>query len=257
MPRLLILAALLVAAPAVAAEPTSEQIEFFEKHVRPVFAENCFDCHGPDVQEAGLRLDSRDAILKGGETGPAVVPGNPGQSELILALSYDPDGYQMPPDGKLADEQIAAVTEWVRMGAPWPGRRDAPAAEGGDAGFDLPARAKHWSFQPVRRPAIPDVSQPAWPRTPVDAFILNRLDAAGLSPAAEADRRTLLRRATYDLIGLPPTADELDAFVSDPSPDAYEKVVDRLLASPRYGERWARHWLDLVRFAETTGHEFD
>ncbi|HUG91355.1 MAG TPA: PSD1 and planctomycete cytochrome C domain-containing protein [Planctomycetaceae bacterium] len=236
--------------------PTTEQLEFFERKVRPLLAENCWKCHGPNEQKGSLRLDSRDAVLKGGDTGPALVPGRPDESEMILAVSYDPGGYQMPPTGKLPQEAIETLAEWVRMGAPWPADRAAAAAADGD-GFDLQQRARHWSFQPVRRPDVPFVQDDTWPASPIDAFLLARLEPAGLVPAPAADRRTWLRRVTFDLIGLPPTLEETADFLTDDSPDAGHKLVDRLLASPHHGERWGRHWLDLVRYAETAGHEFD
>ena len=240
---------------SVAAEPSAEQVEFFEKRVRPVLVERCQKCHGAKEHKGGLRLDSRAAIMQGGDTGPAIVPGDPKASLLIEAVSYDPDGYQMPPTGKLPDDAIAALTEWVKQGAPWPG--DANTAATTTSEFDLAARAQHWSFQPVQAVAPPEVNRRDWCRTPVDRFILAKLEAAGLSPAIEAEKRVLIRRVTYELTGLPPTTDEVAAFLADDAPDAYERLVDRLLASPRYGERWARHWLDLVRYAETAGHEFD
>lgn len=238
-------------------EVTREQREFFEKSVRPVLVENCHKCHGPKQQKGELRLDSRAGMLKGGQTGPAIVPGKPEESELVLAVSYDPSGYQMPPTGKLNADQISSLTEWIKMGAPWPEDPAATTKPDQNAGIDLAERAKHWSFQPVMRQEIPKTQNPDWPRNPIDAFILHRLEAAKLGPASPASKRTWLRRVTYDLTGLPPTPEETQRFLSDKSPDAYEKVVERLLSSPSYGERWARHWLDLVRFAETSGHEFD
>ena len=235
--------------------PSAADLEFFEKQVRPVLVEHCHKCHGPDQQKAGLRLDSRAAVVQGGESGASIVLGKPDESLLVEAIRYGADGYQMPPDGKLADEQIAALTEWVKRGAPWP----ADTANGPlvASGFNLEERAKHWSFQPVTNPAIPAVEDVAWPRTSIDPFILRKLESAELKPAAEADKRVLIRRLTFERTGLPPTPEEIDAFLADEAPDAYERLVDRLLASPHYGERWGRHWLDLVRFAETYGHEFD
>jgi mono/diheme cytochrome c family protein len=252
---LLAIAWIIPALRARADDPTD--VEFFEKEVRPIFATRCQGCHGPEKHKGDLRLDSRASILKGGRTGPAVVPGKPEESLLVDAINYG-DLFQMPPKSKLAGREIQALTQWVAQGAPWP-REDHSAASSSKAKttFDLKARAKHWSFQPIRRPEPPSVKDSAWPRTPVDRFLLAKLEAQGLAPAPDADRRTLLRRVTYDLIGLPPTPAEIAAFLADPVPDAYEKVVDRLLASPHYGERWGRHWLDLVRFAETSGHEFD
>jgi hypothetical protein len=255
---LLVVAALWVAgAPALAAEPkiTPEQVEFFEKKVRPVLVSSCFPCHSADTKRSGgLLLDSRAAMLKGGDKGPAIVPGDPAKSLLVKAINYD-DRPKMPKRGKLPDEQIADLTAWVKMGAPWPDDKNTTVVT--PKPFDLEERKKHWSMQPVAKVAPPRVKDVDWPRNDVDRFVLAALEAKGLRPAAPADRRTWLRRVTFDLIGLPPTPAEIDAFLKDESPEAYEKVVDRLLASPHYGERWGRHWLDLVRFAETSGHEFD
>jgi len=249
-----------VPAPAKSAEQfTPEGLEFFEKKVRPILAESCLGCHSSKLSSpmGALKLDARAFALKGGDRGPSVVPGNPEKSLLHKAVEYSDRTLQMPPKGKLPAEQIAALTEWIKMGAPWPASAGAPAAPAPQA-FNLKARRDgHWSFQPLKRPAVPAVKNKAWVQSPIDAFILAKLEAKGLTPAPPADRRTLLRRVTYDLIGLPPTPAEITAFLNDRSPNAYEKVVDRLLASPQYGERWARHWLDLVRFAETDGHEFD
>jgi len=239
------------------AAPTPAELEFFERRVRPILAENCYKCHGPQKQKSGLRVDSRARLLAGGESGPAVVPMRPDESELIKAIRYEADGFQMPPSAKLADEQIATLTEWVKMGAPWPGGTSDPETRPGQQPFNLAERARHWSFQPVRAAVPPAVSRVDWPRTPVDNFILAKLEGAELEPAQPADKEALLRRVTFDLVGLPPTPSERDNFLRDTSPGAYERVVERLLASPHYGERWGRHWLDLVRFAETSGHEFD
>ncbi|MCW3095538.1 MAG: Protein of unknown function (DUF1553)/Protein of unknown function (DUF1549)/Planctomycete [Chthonomonadaceae bacterium] len=242
------------------AQATGADAEFFEKRVRPVLVESCARCHSADSKPpmGGLRLDSRAGLVKGGARGSALMPEAPAKSLLLRAISYSDAALQMPPTGKLSAEQIGVLTEWVQRGAPWPALKSAPAAtSGGIQPFDLRARAKHWAWQPVRQPALPTVKQKAWSRNPVDLFVLAKLEAKGLTPAAPADKPTLLRRVTYDLTGLPPTPAELHAFLADTSPKAYEKVVDRLLASPHYGERWARHWLDLVRYAETDGHEWD
>lgn len=239
---------------AIAAEPSPADIEFFEKEVRPVLIQSCFKCHGESKQEGGLRLDSRAAAIKGGDSGTVIEPGKPEESVLVEAIRHTGD-LKMPPKAKLADDQIQALAEWVKRGAPWPADK-AGAAKSGE--FDLVARkSRQWVFQPVRLQPPPKVRDASWPRSAIDNFILSKLEAAGLAPAAPADKRTLLRRATFDLIGLPPTPAEIDAFLADDSPRAFERVVDRLLDSPHYGERWARHWLDLVRFAETCGHEFD
>jgi hypothetical protein len=239
-----------------------EDVEFFEKHVRPVLAERCFECHSAEVDEpdAGLRLDSAAAVLQGGDSGAVLVAGDVENSRLLRAVSYDDVDLQMPPDGKLPDETLEHLREWVRRGAPWPADpatdkvEDAPKR----AGFDLAARkASHWAWQPVQPQSPPEVQHQDWPRTDVDRFLLAKLEAAGHAPAAEADRRTWIRRVTFDLIGLPPSVSEINAFLADETPEAHAKVVDRLLASQHFGEHWARHWLDLVRYAETKGHEFD
>ncbi|HZT78655.1 MAG TPA: PSD1 and planctomycete cytochrome C domain-containing protein [Gemmataceae bacterium] len=260
MPRraCLPLAALaLVAATAPAAEPAADGLEFFEKRIRPLLVENCHGCHSTGKkQKAHLSLDNRAGLMKGGDTGPAVVPGKPEASLLIKAVRYQDAELRMPPRRKLPDAAIADLTAWVKMGAPWP-KEAGPGGGGTKGAFDLRERRKHWCWQPLRVTPPPAVRRPEWVRNPVDAFLLAKLEAAGIQPAPPADKRTLLRRVTFDLTGLPPTPQEIDDFLKDDSPDAYEKVVDRLLASPAYGERWGRHWLDLVRYAETCGHEFD
>ena len=235
--------------------PTPEGLEFFEKQVRPLMATHCQKCHGAEEQKGGLRLDSRAAILTGGDSGPAVVPGKLDEGLLLDAVAYG-DLYQMPPSGKLPDAALQTLRRWVELGAPWPAD-DGPTPAGKPAGFNLAERAKHWAFQGLVPHEPPAVQDAAWPISSVDRFILARLEAAGLAPAEPADKATLLRRLSFDLVGLPPTPAELQAFQSDDDPRALERVVDRLLASPHYGERWGRHWLDLVRYAESRGHEFD
>jgi hypothetical protein len=225
-----------------------QSIEFFESKVRPLLVEKCLKCHGEKKQSGGLRLDSREWALKGGDTGPAVLVARPDESLLVQAVAHTHAELKMPPSGKLAEPAIAALRQWVSMGAPWPAET---AKHTGPA-----TAAKHWAFEPIRRPATPAVRDRAWPKSPVDDFVLARLEASGLTPSAPADRRTLIRRATLDLWGIPPTAAEVDAFIADRAPDAYERLVDRLLASPRYGERWARHWLDVARYADTKGYVF-
>ena len=242
---------------ADAPAPTAEQAAFFEAEVRPILAESCQKCHGTDKQKGGLRLDTPEGVFQGGDSGPAVVPGNLEESLLIEAIRHE--GLEMPPSGKLDDVKIATLTRWVETGAAWPG------VEGHAAAAPAPPTQKiftaedraWWSFQPLRRPEVPDVDDGGWAKTPIDRFVFARLEAQGLEPAAEADRRALIRRLTFDLTGLPPTPEDVDAFVADPDPDAYEHLVDRLLDSPRYGERWARHWLDLVRYAESDGYNQD
>jgi len=221
---------------------------FFEKEVRPVLVERCASCHGAAKQSGGLRVDSRAAILEGGDLGPSVVPGDPDKSPLIQAIRHQGDN-KMPPKGdKLADPVAESMAQWVRWGAPWP---TTPVVS---VGWKADIAKNHWSYQPVVDPTPPSVSNPAWVATPVDGFVLAKLDAAKLTPSAAADKRTLIRRVTFDLTGLPPTVAEIDAFLADESPEAYPKVVDRLLASPRYGERWGRHWLDVARYADTKGY---
>ncbi len=239
-----------------AAEPSGAELEFFENQVRPLLAGRCYKCHGPNKQKGGLRVDSRAAPLRGGDSGPAVVPGKPEQGFLVDAVNYG-DVYQMPPDGKLPAKEIAALTRWVRGGAIWPNDGAGQRAETSKSDFDLKQRARHWSFQPIQEAQPPAVHDANWPACDIDRFILARLEAKRLSPAKPADRRSLIRRLYFDVVGLPPTPEAVEAFVADASPDAYQKIVDSLLKSPRFGERRARHWLDLVRYAESRGHEFD
>jgi cytochrome c553 len=244
-------------AAAPAAEPAPGAGDFFEKSVRPLLAARCFGCHGPDKQRARLRLDSRAAVLVGGRRGPAVVPDRPDESLLLKAVSYRGEP-KMPPDGPLPAAQVAVLRTWIQQGAPWPQAVAAirPGPQG--AGFRItPQDRTFWAFRPVADAPVPAVRDRVWPRKPLDHFVLARLEEAGLCPLEAADRRTLIRRATFDLIGLPPTPAEVEAFVLDDSPDAYEKVVDRLLASPHYGERWARHWLDVARYGEDQAHTFE
>ncbi len=242
-------------------EPQSfspEDLEFFEKQVRPLLVDRCHKCHGPEEQKGKLRLDSRAGVLAGGESGPAVIPGKPAESELIRAVSYDPAGYQMPPDGKLPEAEIAILRRWVERGVPWPPESDAAAGPSvSNWTEEFERRRRHWSFQPLVRPPVPDVQDAGWCRNPIDRFLLARQEAAGLPHADEADRRTWLRRVSFDVLGLAPTPAEIAAFLQDEAAGAQERVIDRLLASPHFGERWGRHWLDLVRYAESRGHEFD
>mgnify|MGYP000400887249 CR=1 FL=1 len=244
-----------------AAEP--EGIEFFENHIRPLLVQNCYKCHSQKAGKAKgeLQLDTRAGLLKGGEAGPAIVPGNPRDSLLIRAVSHGDTDLQMPPKTKLPQEAIDKLTQWIAMGAPDP--RDGDTADISDKHEPDLAQltAGHWAWQSVRRDVQPPQVEPVagadWADTAVDRFILAKLQGAGLTPSAPASRRTLVRRLHFDLIGLPPTPVDIDAFVNDTSPNAYGQLVERLLASPHFGERWARHWLDLMRYAETFGHEFD
>jgi hypothetical protein len=236
----------------------ADTADFFEKQVRPILAERCYSCHGPEKQKASLRLDHIDAIRKGGESGPVLTPGDPAASKLYEAVTYANVDLQMPPKGKLSDEEIEVLRVWIADGAYWP---DEPFNESGAASagtFDVQAlRDQHWAWQPIRPAAPPPVSGEAWPRSPIDQFLLARLEAEGLQPAPEASREVLIRRLHFDLTGLPPSPQAIAEFVQDESPEAYERAVDALLASSAFGERWGRHWLDLMRYADTYGHEQD
>ena len=267
---------------ATATEPDfpPEQIAFFEKHVRPVLAAQCWNCHAEKKAESGLRLDSREAVLKGGDRGEVVKPREGAASLLIHAVKRDGE-FQMPPSGRLSPEQIAALTKWIDLGLPWPREASGSALS--------QAWQSHWAFQPVTKPSVPAIADDRSSQTPIDRFVLERLilqsgsrestsfsqqntsstrneepgdsrpplgKAGGLTLALRADRRTLIRRVTFDLLGLPPTPDEVADFESDPAPDAFERLVDRLLASPKYGERWGRYWLDVARYSDTKGYVF-
>lgn len=239
----------------LAAEPEKAQAEFFEREIRPLLVERCHKCHGAEKPKGGLQLISRESLARGGTTGPVVIPGKPSESRLIKAINYQE--IQMPPDGRLKEEEIARLTRWVEQGAYWPGGDgkppgDAkPAAPATDATFVItPQQRSHWAFQPPRH-AIPETQDTKWPRSDLDRFVLSKLEARRLSPSSPADKRTLIRRATFDLTGLPPTPQEVQNFLADESPRAFARVVERLLASPHYGEQWARHWLEVVSYAET------
>ncbi len=231
-------------------------LEFFEAKVRPILATHCHECHGPRKQEANLRLDSRQSLLAGGDSGPAARSGDPAHSLLLEAVRNEGD-VQMPPKGKLDDASIAALVSWVELGLPWPAATASARPAGDVAKYMIrPEDRQFWSLRPVSRQPLPHVGDASWSQTAVDRFVLSRLEAARLMPSPPADKRTLLRRVTFDLTGLPPTPEEVGAFAGDESPDALERTVDRLLASPRYGERWARHWLDVARYGEDQAHTF-
>lgn len=274
------LLSLLGATAVHAAAPSSEALKFFEAKVRPLLVEQCQDCHGPTKHKGGLRVDNLPYLIRGGEQGPALVPHKPEQSLLIKAISYaDPD-MEMPPEGKMSDEDIATLKQWIAMGAPWPEAEVAGAQLGRKPGEITDADRQWWSFVPVKEPRVPEVKSAQFsvltakksdknklstshsalrtpPRNPIDHFILAKLAENGLQPSPEASRIELIRRLSFDLHGLPPTPEQVTAFVEDERPDAYERLVDGLLASPRYGERWAQHWLDLVRYAESEGYRLD
>ncbi len=224
-----------------------EQVPDFAKAIRPLLTEKCVSCHGPQKQEGGLRLDIRSAALRGGDSGSAIVPGSAAKSDLFQRVASENAEKRMPL-GKmpLAREEIDRLRAWIDQGARWP-----DALAGTEGPLD------HWAFVAVRRPALPQISNSRWARNAIDHFILTRLERAGIAPSAEADRATLVRRLSLDLTGLPPTVADTQSALGDPCADWYERLVDRLLASPHYGERWARHWLDLARFAESDGYEND
>ncbi len=240
---------------ALAVDFTPQQLELFEKQVRPLLFDHCVKCHGPEKQEGGLNLATRASLLKGGDSGPAIVSTEPGESLLLKAIEYL-DEPKMPPSGKLPAAQIELLRRWVEAGAAWP--NDLPLSSGTQAAraFQVSEQQKQWwAFRPIHDVGPPAVQQKDWPRNDLDRFVLAKLESAGLAPAAAADRSAWLRRATFDLTGLPPTPSELDGFVSDASDRAFETVVERLLNSPAYGQRRARQWLDLVRYADF--HDFN
>ena len=247
--------AILVCLPVWVAAAQGQENELFEKEIRPLFAHNCVTCHsGGKTAFAGLRLDSKANAMRGSDAGPVIVPGKPAESKLLKAVRGELP-FRMPPSGPLKPAQIEALAKWIEVGAPWP--EDA-AAYSPAAAFDLEARKRaHWAWQPVRVIAPPQVQNTRWPLNPVDRFLLAKLEEKGLQPAPPADKGALLRRISFDLTGLPPSPADLERFENDRAPDAYEKVVDRLLDSPRYGERMARRWMDLIRYSESHGSEGD
>ncbi len=258
--RLLPLLALgLAASGTTHAQNDDAQSAFFEKKIRPLLVANCFECHGEEKQKGGLRLDSRAAILEGGDLGPALVPGDVEKSPLIQAIRYTNEDLQMPPKQRLTPAAVADLETWVKLGAPWPGDTSSAATVAATSGAPrgqmvfTPEQTKHWSLQPIVKPAVPTVKNTAWPRTDIDRFILAKLESAGLHPSPPADTATLLRRLTFDLIGLPPTPEDLAAFHLS----ALDSQLSALLASPHYGERYGRHWLDVARYADTNGSEVD
>jgi mono/diheme cytochrome c family protein len=244
----------ILATAASAAEPDKSQgFDFFERKIRPVLVANCYQCHSATAKElkGELRLDTKEGLRKGGESGAVIIPGKPDESLLIQSLRHE-GGLEMPPSKKLPEAVVADFVKWVEMGAPDP--RSASATTVGGKYNKIDAR-KHWAFQPPRHVPPPAVKNAAWPRTDIDKYLLAGLEAKGLAPVADADRLTLLRRVTFDLVGLPPAPQEIDDFLRDQSPGALERVIDRLLASPQFGERWGRHWLDVARYGESTGKE--
>lgn len=237
---------------------SSDDIEFFEKQIRPLLIEHCYECHSGSERNGGLSVETREQLLAGGDTGPAVLPGDASRSLMIAAVNYQNDYLQMPPSGVLSDAQIAAFTSWINRGAPDPRASvsdDSLIAEDlkRPSGMSIEEGREFWAFRPVGDHSLPSVQAVDWLKSPIDRFVLGRLEQKGLAPAPPADRRMLIRRVYLNLIGLPPTPEEVERFVWDPSPDAFEKLVERLLMSPQYGVRWGRHWLDVARYADSNG----
>lgn len=227
--------------------PAKKQVDFAQE-IQPIFANKCYSCHGSEEQQGGLRLDARGPAFEGGDSGRVILPGKSAESKLVHLVSGLLDFEVMPPEGTpLSEEQVALVRAWIDQGAKWPD----------DLAESSRRTSDHWSFQPIERPPLPEIKQRTWVRNPIDRFVLAKLEAAGIRPSPEADRETLIRRLSMDLIGLPPTPQQVESFLNDKSADAYERLVDRLLASPHYGERWGRHWLDLARYADSDGYEKD
>jgi hypothetical protein len=251
-----VLLTLLLRAAEPAKQFSADEVAFFEKQVAPILEARCVKCHGGEKVRGELRLTTRAHVLKGGNIGPAFSPAKPDASTLLRAINRI-DGLEMPPKEKLSAREIETLTKWVKMGLPWAPGRVLAANDPAKGGVVTEEAKKYWCYQPVKPPDVPNVKNHDWVRNPIDAFLLAKLEAKGLTPAGPAERVALVRRACYDLTGLPPTPEQVDAFVNDLSPDAWEKLIDRLLDSPQYGEKWGRHWLDVVRFAETNGYERD
>ncbi len=241
MSRSIAIALLIMAANAMG-DPKAPDADYV-RDVKPIFKNHCQSCHGPVKQKGGLRLDSGSLILQGGKSGDALVPNSPDHSEILARILSSDESEQMPPEGaRLTSEQVELIRKWIEQGAPFPRDESAPVRP-----------EEHWAFQPVQRPGIPEVSNASWPRNPIDRFVLATLEARGWQPAAAAAPPALLRRVFLDLLGFPPSLQDQQAFAESPTPEALDRIIDQLLARPAYGERWARHWLDLVRYAETNG----
>lgn len=245
--------------PQFVSAPTEDQLNFFESRIRPLLVEHCYECHSKDSTELGgnLLLDSRSGMIKGGMTEAVLIPGDPENSLLMKAVSYKSEDLKMPPDDKLSDDQIADLAKWIQMRAPDPRSEDTAAVVKARSEIDWDKARDFWSLKPLSKIAPPIVKNSNWPANPIDQLICAKLETAGLSPAKDANKQTLIRRATFDLIGLPPAQEDIEAFEADQSPEAFAKVIDRLLRSTQYGERWGRHWLDVVRYADTAGDNSD
>ncbi|MCA9022002.1 MAG: DUF1549 domain-containing protein, partial [Planctomycetaceae bacterium] len=235
--------------PLFASEAELKKAEFFEKRIRPLLINHCYDCHSEDSIESGLRVDTFAGLVIGGERGPAIVAGKPAESLLISAVRHSGQ-LHMPPKDKLSQKAISDLTEWIRDGAYWPDAKPVAELKQESAAGPLFTKSQQefWAFQPPHKPKLPEVKRVDWVKKPLDRFVLAKLEASGGTPASAADKETLIRRATFDLTGLPPTRAEIEAFLKDESPEAFARVVDRLLASPRYGERWGRRWLYVARY---------
>ncbi|MGB1815070.1 MAG: DUF1549 domain-containing protein, partial [Rubripirellula sp.] len=230
--------------------PSSEQLEFFEKHIRPLLVQHCYECHG-ERSDGGLQLNSREGLLRGGDSGAALIPGDLDASLLIEAVRYQNLDFQMPPQGRLESAQIAALEKWVEMGAPDP--REATNSARLPVGMSTAEGREFWSFRPVSNPAVPDVGARNFVKNPIDAFVFKRLQDHGLQPAPPVQPRTLIRRLYMNLVGVPPTVEQVDHYLADASPRSTQVLIDQLLHSPGYGERWGRHWLDVARYADSNG----
>src|SRR5262245_60612618 len=248
-----IIAVLWVGSISMAAPENDNPVQFFESKIRPVLVAHCVGCHGEKVRMAGLNLSNADGFSRGADNGPIVVKGDPTASRIIKAISYD-DKIKMPPTGKLDASDIEAFKTWVQKGAIWPTPESVVVSA---RNLWDSKKTSHWAFQALREHVAPSVHGGDWSRTPIDLFILAQIERQGLKPARSADKLTLLRRAKFDLHGLPPTEDEIQEFLSDAAPEAFGRLVDRLLASPQYGEQWGRHWLDVARYADSTGKDED
>ncbi len=241
--------------------PSSDQIEFFETKIRPLLANNCFACHSQKAKsngklKAGLFLDSYNGLINGGDSGSIISPGKPDQSRIVEAVLYKNEDMAMPPKGKLPEDQIELMRQWIEMGAPWPGSDNEVVAEGtnNNEPYDWDKfRNEHWAFKEIQNPNPPQINNDTWSKTPIDNFILSQLKQSELAPNQSASLRNLIRRAYLDLIGIPPSPEQVNAFLNDKSPDAFSKVIDDLLESEHYGERWARHWLDVARYSDGHG----
>ena len=260
LPRLALSAALMIAATVAgfAADvpkppaQSADGIRYFETHIRPLLVKHCYECHGEKKQESALRLDTWAGLMKGGDTGTAIVAGKPAQSLLLTAVKYQDPNLQMPPEKRLSKQEVTKLEHWIKIGAPHPDATGTPVAVKKKR-ISIEEGRKFWSFRKPEKPRLPEIKNRKWTNSEIDRFILQKLKEHGLKPAPPADKRTLIRRTNQSLIGLPPTAKEVEDFLKDESADAFEKVVDRLLASPHYGERWGRHWLDVARYADSNG----